>query len=322
MDSKQVKDKLQELFADQEKRIVFWYDGGAEFTDFIAETQIAGVTCWRLDEHGQLETKIEVEQTNPQGKYLLYAPFAKPENADNWLLDILLYSEEFRADKAAVLLNELGLSDNPALTEHLAKRADFFKSKDRSSRFQELVAANDDEAAIDLKILVVLARASYASIDDVLLTVLTSFDDDDEVDLFSRSNRRWDEIRKFGMVEVFWQQIENEFTFDDATKSLRLLFNRLMICHLNHQLSRKKLPSLLHRHLLKQTRGQSNASVFISRWMQNEKLNAQFEKYAGDVEVELEILPHLAELSAQDLVKADCFLCIDKVLSGKWSMNC
>ena len=78
-------------------------------SNFVTELDIEDVTVWRLDEHGQLETKIEVERTHPQSKYLLYAPFVKPDNADNWLLDILLYSEEFRADRASVLLNELGL---------------------------------------------------------------------------------------------------------------------------------------------------------------------------------------------------------------------
>ena len=312
MDSKQIINKLQELFKDQ--RIIFWYDGGAEFTDFITETSLEDVSIWNLSEHGQLETKIELEQTNPAGKYLLYAPFAKPDNADNWLLDVLLYSEEFRADKAAILLNELGLSDKPELTEHLAKRSDFFKSKERSSRFIELVDSNDDVTAVDLKILTVLTKASYASIDDILLSLLCSYEDEETDDLFSRANKRWDEIVKFGMAECFWQFIEDEFSFDIENKSLRLLLTRLMTCHLNHQLPKMKLPSLLHRYLLKQTRAQNHAAIFISRWMQNEKLNDQFEAYSEEIDKEIDIADYLKDLTVNDLTQTDCFVSIDKLI--------
>ena len=312
MDTKQVNDTLRERFFEQEQRLIFWYDAKAEFTDVVSKLAIDEVIIWRLDVRGQLETKIELERTNPEQKYLLYAPHPKPENADNWLLDLLLYSDEFSADRASVLLNELGLSGNPALTEHLALRGDFFKSKARSTRFKELVEVQDDENLLDLKILTVLTRASYASVEEILLTLLNSFEG--EGSFFSRDNKRWDDVVKFGMEASFWQWIENEFSYDDEHKSLQLLLTRLMICHLNHQLPKQKLPLELHRYLFKQTKGRNNASVFISHWMQNEKLNDEYEYVSEEIERELDLISPLSQIAGVDLAKADGFIGLDKII--------
>ena len=57
---------------------------------------------------GRLEAKIRLETDEPTGKFLLYAPTEEPDYEDDWLLDIRLYSRSFRADRASILLQELG----------------------------------------------------------------------------------------------------------------------------------------------------------------------------------------------------------------------
>lgn len=46
----------------------------------------------------------------PEGKFLLYANYARPENDDNLLLDIELSNHVFHSDREALLLQKLGLS--------------------------------------------------------------------------------------------------------------------------------------------------------------------------------------------------------------------
>ncbi len=70
---------------------------------------LEGVTTMRLDEVGALEAKIRLERDEPNGKFLLYAPTEEPDYEIDWLLDIRLYSRSFRADRASILLQELGL---------------------------------------------------------------------------------------------------------------------------------------------------------------------------------------------------------------------
>ena len=47
--------------------------------------------------------------------YLLYCPISCESQEDNWLLDIELYSEEFRADMVSMWMDEMGVAQTPAL---------------------------------------------------------------------------------------------------------------------------------------------------------------------------------------------------------------
>ena len=40
--------------------------------------------------------------------YLVYSPLAYNRPDDNWLLDVELYSEEFRADLISIWMDEMG----------------------------------------------------------------------------------------------------------------------------------------------------------------------------------------------------------------------
>jgi len=65
-------------------------------------------------------------------------PAEEPDFEDDWLLDIRLYSRSFRADRASILLQDLGLV-NLHLRTYLADRRKFFDAKERVQKFKTLV---------------------------------------------------------------------------------------------------------------------------------------------------------------------------------------
>src|SRR4030095_7969660 len=135
MDIKQLNDALAKLFVDAGERIVFWHDPAHEFVDFMNRLPFltfdhTTVQIIHLDEVGELATKIRLEREDPQGCFLLYSPTEEPDYDNDWLLDIRLYSRSFRADRASIILDELGLA-NQHLRQHLADRRKFFDSKAR-----------------------------------------------------------------------------------------------------------------------------------------------------------------------------------------------
>src|SRR5688500_5137158 len=129
-DTKQITTTLNRLFNEERQRIVFWNDPDREFQSMLPFLMLDGVTMLRLDEGGALEAKIRLEREEPDGKFLLYAPTEEPDYEDDWLLDIRLYSRSFRADRASILLQELGLV-NQSLRIHIAERRKFFDAKER-----------------------------------------------------------------------------------------------------------------------------------------------------------------------------------------------
>ena len=147
-DLNQINAALDRLFYEEGQRIVFWNDPDQEFQSTLPFVMLEGVTTLRLDEVGALEAKIRIERDEPTGKFLLYAPTEEPDYEDDWLLDIRLYSRSFRADKASILLQELGLL-NPLLRTHVADRRRFFDAKERLQKIKTLVAPDDSAADLD-----------------------------------------------------------------------------------------------------------------------------------------------------------------------------
>ena len=111
MDTKQINDALDRIFHEEGQRIVFWNDPEKEFQNILPYLMLDNVNVLRLNEIGAMEVKIRLERDDPAGKYLLYSPAEEPNFEDDWLLDIRLYSRGFRADRASIILDELGLAN-------------------------------------------------------------------------------------------------------------------------------------------------------------------------------------------------------------------
>ena len=63
--------------------------------------------------------------------YLVYSPCVYNRPDDNWLLDVELYSEEFRADLISIWTDEMGLISNPAMRKQVKNYRAYFNAKDR-----------------------------------------------------------------------------------------------------------------------------------------------------------------------------------------------
>src|SRR5438128_1699692 len=157
-DLPQITRALERLFHQEGQRVVFWNDPDQEFRGALPSLVLDGVTVLRLDEIGALDAKIRLERQDPEGKFLLYAPSEEPDYEDDWLLDIRLYSRSFRADRASILLQELGLV-NQHLRTHLTDRRKFFDAKDRLQKIKNFVAPDDAAGDLDRKMTAMAASA-------------------------------------------------------------------------------------------------------------------------------------------------------------------
>ena len=66
-----------------------------------------------------------------ESNYLVYdsRPFMKDD--DNWLINVQLYSEEFRADLNSIWMDEMGLPMTPIIRNQVKNYGKFFRAKDR-----------------------------------------------------------------------------------------------------------------------------------------------------------------------------------------------
>src|SRR5690349_8577608 len=108
-----IKSRLVERFAAplpefHKRRIVFWYDEDSEFAEAVDELALSGVTLVKLNGKNNFAVKKLLAADDLTSDYLVYDPLSYDKDGkDDWLLDIKLYSEEFRADLVSLQMEEL-----------------------------------------------------------------------------------------------------------------------------------------------------------------------------------------------------------------------
>ena len=96
MDLKEIQEKLNAMFTGTGRKLVFWYDDDGSYEENIHDFVLAeGVKLWIVTESNWFETKLQIEERDPEGNYLLYAPFSRPDDRENFLADIFYYSQHF-----------------------------------------------------------------------------------------------------------------------------------------------------------------------------------------------------------------------------------
>ena len=103
---KRIHDSLQRVF--QRNRLVFWYDSTGEWGETFEPSRIEGCEaqgCAKRVRHKGARRS----RPGSRRKVSALRSTARPADADNWLLDLLLQGYEYKADKASLALQEVGL---------------------------------------------------------------------------------------------------------------------------------------------------------------------------------------------------------------------
>ena len=102
------------------RRIIFWHDGDREFEDKLDEIQLNNAKMVALTGSNTFMVKKLLSHDDLTSNYLVYNPLSFDRPDDDWLIDIKLYSEEFRADLISIWMDEIGMTGKLALPTLIA----------------------------------------------------------------------------------------------------------------------------------------------------------------------------------------------------------
>lgn len=309
MNAPQITETLRRFFEQENERIIFWYDVEGEFTEQLETLQLQDVKLLRLDQISALEAKILLELKDRQGKYLIYAPFSQPGLEKDWLLDIRLYSREFYADSASIVLDELGLA-NQSLREHLAKRITFFRSQERLKAVKRWISTTDSALEIDKKIIAVLARAEQPELFTILIKLFSEFCQTEDIDL-GKPTRGFTELEKYGLTEVFWDLVKQSFGYSESEPNLSNLLIKLLVTDFAKAL-KGELPQPLKHFLLTNRDLSLNASVLMSQWRNHLSYLSSYNSLSNYIEKQLRLADHLNKLDENALVEVMTFEIVEQ----------
>jgi len=316
MDIHRITAALRERFQQDGHRLVFWHDPERAFEESLPElTQalaqaLGGVSLLRLDESPMLAIKVRLELDDPNGQYLLYAPFEPPAPDEDWLLDIRLYSGSFSADRASMLLSDLGLTTQ-SLRSHLAERARFFASRERLERLKRLIAPDDSAIDLDRKLIAVLIKADHPEFFTLLIILLDGIPDGQ----LDEPPPLWPDLDKFGVEAAFWHLVEEHFGWRDEAPTLKGLLIRLMVSDLANAFGSAVPAGLGHLALPK--RGVANAVVCLAQWRDSSARSPSYERLSAAVAEAIKLDQQISGLELHALREAKTFLRIEQAIAGR-----
>ncbi|UVT18290.1 MAG: BREX-1 system phosphatase PglZ type A (plasmid) [Nitrospira sp.] len=314
MDARQIQDTLDRIYKEEGARIVFWNDPDKEFQTILPALNLDGVNIIQLNELGALEVKIRVEREDPTGRYLLYSPSEEPDYENDWLLDVRLYSRPFRADRASILLNELGLK-NLHLRQYLSDRRKFFDNKERLQKLKSLVEPNDLASDLDRKMIATVVKAEQPEWFNIIRTLYHAYtDNDDEIDLQTEP-AAWEQIEKFDLDKPFWEMAKTTFGYSEETPTLKNLLLRLFVTDYVHHLKAAPPSALLHLTL--PTQGRSNAVVCLGQWRDSSSKGSSYDRLSEEVAALIHVEDYLLGLEITDLLDVMTFLVVERGIASR-----
>ena len=294
---------LPEFYA---RRVIFWYDEDKEFEDSIGDLQLENAKVLVLNGHNSYAAKKQLVVYDPNSNYLVYCPlsFDKPEK--NWLLNIELYSEEFRADLISIWTEEMGLPATPVLRTQVKNFRKFFGAKDRRAKVAAMSSRINTAAQMHTAIMSVLAGLKQPSPNAVIRAVLSGSMDLEE-------NTVYQSFVSYGADTPFWTMVALASGYRAVESDLRKLTAHIMLTAATRTL-RPELLSGLERFI--SIPHQTWCYDFVTDWLHSDA-DGTIYHIARELEHEYHLGGRFAKCEIGDLLNTECFPAINEcILSG------
>lgn len=297
MDLQEIQSKLNTLLAGTDRKIVFWYDDDAAYAEDIDSIKLdEGNKIWKLNDHNWFETKLLLEERDTESNYLIYAPFARPDDKENSLVDIFYYSQHFYTDKLVQLMGDMNI---PMECQDEMKKYKKFWSAGNVTKFQRLQITDYTPEKLSLGVMCVLAGVKTLSFEELMKKIVLAGVAENAI------------LKKFTTYKIdraFWQLCEKQYGYKDITPTI-MKFMVTMIVTYTDTLTEGNIPNEWKSFL---SGKQNDDVVFVKNMMNNEESKRVYDDVAELVAKELNVLKLMKNIPLENIVACDSFAQFDE----------
>ena len=294
-----IEEQINEIFLGSDYRqIVMWYDESKEFEEEIENINLENAELYLLKEDNWIYTKYYIESEHPNTNFLVYAPFRKPSDEDNYLADMVHYAYLYSAEKSDILLNELGLSKE--YKDIVSKYSGFWNAASRINAFKALNIQEYTNTNIEMGILTVLAKEKTINFDYIVRKVIIKHFEEDYsiIESFSKIN----------VIDRFWDFVYQKFGYKEDNPTVDKLTVSLILNY-TASLFEGNAPKSWERFLIED---KNNPRVFIDNFMNNTNYMEVYDSIAAILEEKLKIPSSISQRLVDSYIKCDSFEIFDK----------
>lgn len=308
MDSEKIVQELNQRFAAPlpefyKRRIVFWYDEDKEFEDKLDEIVLTNAKLVVLTGTNNFEVKKLLGVDDITSNYLVYCPLSYDKPEDNWLIDIELYSEEFRADLISIWMDEMGIPATPALRKQVKAYRKYFNAKNRRDKIAGQSKTATVPAQLHMAVMGALANIKDVTPGAIIKEVL-------KAGLASETNFLYREFVNYGANIAFWSMVQQGTGYTSEQPNLAQLATHMLLTATTRTMRLEYLAGL---DQFISSPHQAYCFDFVSDWLHSED-NDQLNEIARTIEDELKLPKRFMKLEVDDLVDTECFPCLHEVI--------
>ena len=299
----EAKKQLQNMFNKPtgNRHVIFWYDEPKNFEEDI-QNEInnnsfteAKILVYKNNPF-TIKTIIEIEDTS--SNFLVYLPCKRPTDVENWLIDTLLYGEEYYADIVALTMRKLDL-ESSNLRDVISRHISFFDSQDRKTQLLRRIELNDNTnpKELELAMMSTLVRSDYAKIEYILKEVM--FD-----------TERYDLLVKFGFDRLFWDLV-GEMYFYSGEENIDTLIKSFLMTSVadNKQLS---IESPILKNLII-TSSSESACYFVNEILMKDD-KGRYDELQEEIGKQLKISELISSRGIEVIGSSDTFKEFDRYI--------
>ena len=310
MDLQNIQDQLNTEFSKSDTRTIFWFDDKGEYEDEVSEIQLDDAKLHILDEMNWFYSKWLLNESDTQSKYLVYAPFPKPNDAKNPLADMCHYSKMYYTDRISQMSQELGIDGR--FKEHLSQYSNFWKNKNRIEKFKELGIDHFNVETIDIGLISVLTDTKTPNLEEITRKLLLS-DNEAYIKTLEDNN----------LLEKYWGLCEKYFGYQSDDPNIKELSACMLLTYASVAL-KDTMPDILKSYVLKK---KNDIVVFVRNLMDNVLYQDAYDELSEKVDKNLKVVSRIREemkkdtgkskdLSVQlhDIASCDAFQALDEII--------
>lgn len=291
-----------------QRRILFWQDEDREFEATLDELVIPDVKILKLTGTNNFAVKKLLLHDDLTSNYLIYNPFSYSQPQDDWLRDIELFSEEYRADFISMQMSELNIEASPAMRKTVKLYGKFLESKERRQKLHKIGRDYQTPLQLHIDIMAVLAGLNGGSAQDVFIAVLSDGLDEEK-------NAALNNIKKFGNIEAFWQLVRKYTGYiHEDEKPLGFFASHVLLTALAQTMNASVLKGL-ERFISDSNKAYCYS--IVHEWRNHED-NSSFWDLCRSVEQELQLPSRFDKQDIETLLTADLFPSIHEVILSRF----
>lgn len=311
MELESIKKQLDKKFSDPlpefyRRRIIFWNDEDGDFKDDVMDLELEKAKVVVLESNNNFAVKRLLTSEDLDNNYLIYNPFAT-DLEDDWLLDIKLFSEDFRADQLSMWMQEMNIAPIPAVRDQLKEYKQYLNAAARRKVLAQFGVDITNVQRLHMAILASILRTRMNP-KEIIKAVVKSGD--------NLQSQAKSDLLLYSASGKFWQLVDRTTGFN-ADGDINHMDTHIVLSAVSQTMPDKVLSGL-------ETKYSSIHAPFcydlIFEWIHSDSKDELYD-LLRKIEKELKLVDRFENFEIEDLADTEILPCIDEVILNKLMQN-